>query len=50
MGGFAGVLLIVGAAFWRAMRLATTDRMPRQDVGVSPIYDRMNSLITNDKK
>jgi hypothetical protein len=32
------------------MSLAPTDRMPRQDVDGSPIYDRMNSLITNDKK
>lgn len=49
MGGFARVLLIVGAVLWRAMSLAATDRMPRQDVDGSPIYDRMNSLITNDK-
>jgi hypothetical protein len=48
MGGFARVLLIVGAALWRAMSLATTDRMRRQDIGGSPIYDRMNSLMTND--
>jgi uncharacterized membrane protein len=50
MGGFALVLLIVGAVLWRAMSLAATDRMPRQDVDGSPIYDRISFLIINDKK
>jgi hypothetical protein len=50
MGGLALALLIVGAVLWRAMSLAASDRMPRQDVAGSPIYDRTNSLITDDKK
>jgi hypothetical protein len=50
MGGSARVFPIVGAVLWRAMSLAATDRMPRQDVDGSPIYDRMNTLITNEKK
>jgi hypothetical protein len=38
-------LVIVGGMLWHVVTVATANRLPRQDVDRSPVYDRMDSII-----
>ena len=37
-------LLIVGGMLWHVITVATVNRLPRQDVDGSPIYERMDAV------
>ena len=43
MGVAALVLLVLAAVMWRAVSMGAVNRMPRQDVDKSGVYDQMNS-------
>ena len=38
-------LVIVGGMLWHVVTVATANRLPRQDVEGSPVYERMDSII-----
>jgi hypothetical protein len=38
-------LVIVGGMLWHVITVATANRLPRQDVDGSPVYERMDSII-----
>jgi hypothetical protein len=37
-------LVIVGGMLWHVITVATVDRLPRQDVDGSPVYERMDAV------
>ena len=37
-------LVIVGGMLWHVMTVATANRLPRQDVDGSPVYERMDAI------
>ena len=37
-------LVIVGGMVWHVLTVATANRLPRQDVDGSPVYERMDSV------
>jgi hypothetical protein len=38
-------LAIVGGMLWHVIAVATANRLPRQDVDGSPVYERMDAII-----
>jgi hypothetical protein len=38
------VLVIVGGMLWHVIAIATANRLPRQDVDGSPVYERMDAI------
>ena len=38
-------LVIVGGMLWHVITVATANRLPRQDVDGSPVYERMDAII-----
>lgn len=38
------VLVIVGGMLWHVITVATVNRVPRQDVDGSPVYERMDAI------
>jgi hypothetical protein len=38
-------LVIVGGMLWHVIAVATPNRLPRQDVDGSPVYERMDAII-----
>ena len=38
------VLVIVGGMLWHVVTVATVNRLPRQDVDGSPVYERMDAI------
>jgi hypothetical protein len=38
-------LVIVGGMLWHVVTVAAANRLPRQDVDGSPVYERMDSII-----
>jgi hypothetical protein len=38
-------LVIAGGMLWHVVTVATANRLPRQDVDGSPVYERMDSII-----
>ena len=38
-------LAIVGGMLWHVITVATANRLPRQDVDGSPVYERMDAII-----
>jgi hypothetical protein len=38
------VLVIVGGMLWHVITVATANRLPRQDVDGSPVYERMDAI------
>jgi hypothetical protein len=37
-------LVVVGGMLWHVFTLAAVNRLPRQDVDGSPVYDRMDAI------
>ena len=37
-------LVIVGGMLWHVITVATANRLPRQDVDGSPVYERMDAI------
>jgi hypothetical protein len=37
-------LVIVGGMLWHVVAVATANRLPRQDVDGSPVYERMDAI------
>jgi hypothetical protein len=37
-------LVIVGGMVWHVLTVATANRLPRQDVDGSPVYERMDAI------
>jgi hypothetical protein len=37
-------LVIVGGVLWHVMTVAAVNRLPRQDVDGSPVYERMDAI------
>jgi hypothetical protein len=37
-------LVIVGGVLWHVITVATVNRLPRQDVDGSPVYERMDAI------
>ena len=37
-------LIIVGGMLWHVVTVATANRLPRQDVDGSPVYERMDAI------
>jgi hypothetical protein len=37
-------LVIVGGMLWRVVTVAAVNRLPRQDVDGSPVYERMDAI------
>ena len=37
-------LVIVGGMVWHVLTVAAADRLPRQDVDGSPVYERMDAI------
>jgi hypothetical protein len=37
-------LVIVGGMVWHVVTVATANRLPRQDVDGSPVYERMDAI------
>jgi hypothetical protein len=37
-------LIVVGGMFWHVITVATANRLPRQDVDGSPVYERMDAI------
>lgn len=37
-------LVIVGGMLWHVIAVATANRLPRQDVDGSPVYERMDAI------
>ena len=37
-------LVIVGGMLWHVIMVAAANRLPRQDVDGSPVYERMNAI------
>jgi hypothetical protein len=37
-------LVIVGGMLWHVITVATVNRLPRQDVDGSPVYERMDAI------
>jgi energy-converting hydrogenase Eha subunit B len=37
-------LVIVGGMLWHVVTVATANRLPRQDVDGSPVYERMDAI------
>ena len=37
-------LVIIGGMLWHVVTVATANRLPRQDVDGSPVYERMDSV------
>jgi len=38
-------LIIVGGMLWHVIAVASANRLPRQDVDRSPVYERMDAII-----
>ena len=38
-------LVIVGGMLWHVIAVGTANRLPRQDVDPSPVYERMDAII-----
>ena len=39
------VLIVVGGMLWHVITVAAVNRLPRQDVDGSPVYERMDAII-----
>jgi hypothetical protein len=40
-------LVIVGGTLWHVITVASVNRLPRQDVDGSPVYERMDAITKN---
>ena len=38
-------IAIVGGMFWHVFSVINVNRLPRQDVDLSPVYERMDAII-----
>jgi len=43
-GASLPALVIVGGMLWHVITVATVNRLPRQDVDGSPVYERMDAI------
>jgi hypothetical protein len=44
-GAYLLAIAILGAMLWHVFSVISINRLPRQDVDVSPVYERMDAVI-----
>jgi len=46
----ASLLAIAGGMLWQVFLVASANRLPRQDIEGSPVYERMDAIIKSRKE